>query len=203
MNLAHMLRYKNRYVMFDALNAAFFKGKLPRIPIQYDSTLTAQNASARIYLPKNDEALKETPPVLLISDRPAVYFDSIAYYAELVAHELCHLYSFLCEVKDTDYIENPDIWQITFQRRRGTFQYHNKEFYISAQENGLARPENLIGDYNQLIEIMQRQFPGKYDDVLLDEAMFDTLTRKIGFNSCIGVDMDILNEYLPKERGRA
>lgn len=193
MNLKHMLRYKNRYVMFDALNAAFFRNELPRIPIEYDTTLTAANAAARILIPKKDDI----PPVLLISDNPKVYLDSIQSYAELVAHELCHFYSFLCGVKDVDIVENPDIWQLNFQRRYGAFQYHNEEFYISADKNGLASTEKLLEEYNFLIEHMKRGFPGKFDDVSLDQKTFETLTEKIGFNSCVDVNMDILTDYLP------
>lgn len=195
MNLRHMLRYKNRYVMFDALNAAFFHNELPRIPIEYDNTLSAVNAAARILIPKNDNG--DIIPVLLISENPKVYLDSIEAYAQLVAHELCHFYSYLCGVKDIDLIEKPDIWQLNFQRRYGAFQYHNKEFYASAYQNGLASTEKLIEEYACLIEHMKKGFPGKFDDVFLDQKTFETLSEKIGFNSCIDVNMDILNGYLP------
>lgn len=193
MNLKHMLRYKNRYVMFDALNAAFFHNELPKIPIEYDNTLSATNAAARIFIPKKDDI----PPVLLISENPKVYLDSIQSYAELVAHELCHFYSYLCGVVDVDIVEKPDIWQLNFQRRYGAFQYHNKEFFTSAYQNGLASTEKLIEEYACLIEHIKKGFPGKFDDVLLDQQTFETLTEKIGFNSCIDVNMDILTGYLP------
>ena len=196
MQIEQMLRYKNRYVMFDAINAAFFKNELPRIPIQYDSTLTAANAAARIYLPKDDTT--DAIPVLLISEKPAVYFNRIEYYAELVAHEMCHYYSWLCAVKDTDIIENPDPWQLQYQRRQGPFQYHNKEFYISADKSGLANVETLPKEYRDLIDIMKKCYPGKYDDMILDEKTFQKMVDTIGFNACVSVNMDVLNEYLPR-----
>lgn len=197
MQLAKMLRHENRYMMFNAINAAFFNKKLPRIPIQYDDTLSAMGAAARIYIPK-ETASDNTIPVLLISKNPAVYYNEICYYAELVAHEMCHLYSWLCEVNDTDIIKNPNSWQLQYQRRYGPFQYHNKEFYISAKENGLASMETLIEEYNNLIDIMKKAYPGKYDNIVLDETTFQKMVETIGFNSCIHVNMDTLNKHLPK-----